>query len=102
MENLNYRGDTFWRTYKIRYNNVSYTFHSGDKVIAAFVNNGVKYLKKEVTLNEDSDSITIEWSAEDMKSLRCDEKYILEVEFTTQNFVKTYQEKIDIKRDFII
>lgn len=97
----NYKGDTFWRTYKVRYENAPYTFQVGDIIKAAFILKGTKYIKKEITLDSQADSVTIEWTADEMKKLKGDEIYILEAEITTTDFVKTYQENINIKKDYI-
>lgn len=102
MNSVNYRGDTFWRTYKVKYNNMPYAFESGDKIIVAFIKNGIKYLKKEITLDDSAESITVEWDADDMKTLKYDNEYILEAEITTKDFVKTYQETIKITKDYIV
>ena len=44
--------------------------------------------------------VNITWTGEDMATLEIGD-YILEVEFNTQDFVKTHQEKIKIDYDFI-
>ena len=99
---MNYRGDTFWRTYKVKYDNAPYTFASGDKITVAFIRNGIKYLKKEIDITDGSESVTIEWDADEMKTLKYNCEYILEAEISTNDFVKTYQETIEIKRDYIV
>lgn len=98
----NYRGDTFWRTYKVKYENAPYTFVVGDIIKVAFINDGNKFLEKEITLDNSADSITVEWSANEMATLKSNKEYILEAEITTATFVKTYQETIKLDKDYIL
>lgn len=96
-----FRGDTFLRSYSIEFEDGIYTFQAGDKIKIAFCKyNGNKYLLKEKILPIGEDEIDITFTGDEMSTLEIGE-YILEVEFTTNNFVITQQEKIHIDEDFI-
>ena len=97
----NYRGDTFFRSYSINIDGELYKFQKGDKIKVAFCLFGVeKYLLKEISLVENETEANVQWSAEEMATLNVGD-YILEVEFETLDFTKTYQENIKISEDFI-
>lgn len=96
-----FRGDTFFRSYSIELQNEIYKFQNGDKIKIAFCKyNGEKYLPKEIILPAEKTEIDVTFTAEEMATLEIGD-YILEVEFNTIDFVKTYQEKIKIDEDFI-
>lgn len=101
MEN-NYRGDTFWRSYEVEYEDKPYKFQEGDVLKVAFydfANN--EYLLKEIIVDSEKDKIDVMWQKEEMATLN-NRQYILEVEVTTNLFRKTYQELVDISKDYII
>lgn len=99
--NKNYRGDTFFRNYSVELDNGTYAFKSGDKIKVAFCRyDNKKFLKKEIELSVGETDVNITWDGKEMATLEIGE-YILEVEFNTQDFVKTHQEKIKIDYDFI-
>ena len=97
----NFRGDTFFRSYSIELENENYVFQSGDKIKVGFCRfNDKKELLKEIDLPIGKTEIDITWSADEMATLEIGD-YILEAEVTTNDFVKTHQEKIKIDYDFI-
>lgn len=99
--NKDYRGDTFFRSYSINIDGELYKFQSGDKIKVAFCLFGVdKKLLKEIKLVEGNTEVDVTWSAEEMSTLNVGD-YVLEVEFETVDFTKTYQENIKISEDFI-
>lgn len=100
--NKTLRGDTFWRTYTVSYENETYTFQEGDVLKVAFCDkdNSIRLLKKH-TFDKPSQNVTIEWSPEEMAQLES-KRWILEVEVSTKEFRKTYQEFVDIFPDYII
>ena len=99
--NKTFRGDTFWRTYEVEYENEPYIFEIDDVVRVAFCDEHNKYLLKEHKVTSPEESIRIEWTPEEMAELES-KTYILEVEVTTKKFRKTYQEFVDISKDYII
>ena len=101
MEN-NYRGDTFWRSYEVEYEDKPYKFQEGDVLKVAFFDYaGNEYLPKEISVDSEKDKIDVMWQKEEMSTLH-NRKYILEVEVTTKMFRKTYQEEIDVSEDYIV
>ena len=101
MEN-NYRGDTFWRSYEVEYEDKPYKFQEGDVLKVAFydfANN--EYLLKEIVVDSEKDKIDVMWQKEEMATLN-DRQYILEVEVTTNLFRKTHQELVDLSQDYIV
>lgn len=99
---MNFKGDTFWRTFKLKYENAPYQLHNGDVVKSAFINNdGVKFAEKTINITETMDNITIEWSDTEMADVYSGE-YILETEFLTADFRKTVQESVLINKDYIL
>lgn len=100
---MNYRGDTFTRVVKAKYQNQQYLFKTGDVIKACFVKKykNVLYLQKEINITEDGiQSVEIEWTKSEMNTLPLTD-YILEIEINTNVFTKTYQEKITIEEDYI-
>ena len=101
MEN-NYRGDTFWRSYEVEYENETYTFKEGDYIIVAFCDYaGNRFLEKNIKATANKTAIEVVWSKDEMATLE-NKQYILEVEVTTSDFRKTYQEQVDISADYIV
>ena len=101
MEN-NYRGDTFWRSYEVEYENSPYTFQEGDVLKVAFYDFTEKaYLPKTIVVEQIQSKIDVIWEKEEMATLD-NRQYILEVEITTKNFRKTYQEMIVVSKDYIV
>lgn len=101
MEN-NYRGDTFWRSYNLNYENSPYVFQKGDILKVAFFDiEGKEFLSKEIIVEEQNQKIDVLWNQNEMATLP-NGKYVLEVEITTANFRKTYQEIVDISKDYIV
>jgi hypothetical protein len=99
--NKDYRGDTFFRSYSLKIDGELYNFQQGDKLKVAFCLFGVdKKLIKEISLTEGETEANVVWSAEEMATLALGD-YILEAEFNTIDFTKTYQENIKISEDFI-
>lgn len=99
--NKDYRGDTFFRSYSLKTDGELYKFQEGDKLNVAFCLFGVdKKLIKEISLTEGETEVNVVWSAEEMATLDLGD-YILEAEFNTIDFTKTYQETIKISEDFI-
>lgn len=99
--NKNFRGDTFWRTYEVEYENEPYTFETDDSLKVAFCDEHDKYLLKEYKVDSPQKSIRIEWTPEEMAELES-KRWVLEVEITTKNFRKTYQEFVDVFKDYIV
>lgn len=100
--NKNYRGDTFWRSYEVEYENEPYTFKEGDYIIVAFCDYaGNRHLEKKIGATVDSTKVDVVWSRDEMATLD-DRQYVLEVEVSTIDFRKTYQEQIDIYEDYIV
>lgn len=101
MEN-NYRGDTFWRSYEVEYENSPYAFQEGDVLKVAFYDFAEKaYLPKTITVKQIQSKIDVVWEKEEMATLNS-RQYILEVEITTKYFRKTYQEMIEVSKDYIV
>lgn len=99
--NKDYRGDTFFRSYSLKIDGELYKFQEGDKIKVAFCLFGMdKKLLKEIPLTVGESEVNVSWSAEEMATLILGD-YVLEVEFNTRDFVKTYQENIKISEDFI-
>ena len=99
--NKTFRGDTFWRTFLIEYENEPYMFQEGDKIRSAFCDDSGKHLLKEITVEKSAETVKIEWSSEEMATL-VSKRWILETEITTKKFRKTHQEVVDIFKDHII
>lgn len=98
----NYRGDTFWRSYEVEYEDKPYKFQPDDVLKIAFYNfNGEEFLPKEIVINEETSKVDVMWQKEEMATLN-DRQYILEVEVTTNLFRKTHQELVDLSQDYII
>ena len=99
---MTFRGDTYSRTLKVNFaDKTPYQFTNGDKVKTVFVGtNKTKYLEKEITVESNKYEVQLQWTPEEMKTLPID-YYILEVEITTGEFVKTYQTVITVKEDYI-
>ena len=96
-----FRGDTFFRSYSVEFDNENYTFKSGDIIKVAFcLYTGEKFLEKIINVSTEQDQVDISWSANEMATLKIGE-YILETEITTSSFTKTHQEIIKITEDFI-
>lgn len=58
--NRNYRGDTFWRSYEVEYEDKPYKFQEGDVLKVAFydfANN--EYLLKEIVVDSEKEQIDI-------------------------------------------
>ena len=97
----NFRGDTFLRSYSIELENDIYTFQSGDKIKIAFCRyDDKKFLPKVIDLPVGKTEVDVTFTADEMATLEIGD-YILETEVTTQDFVKTHQEKIKIDQDYI-
>ena len=99
--NKTFRGDTFWRTYEVEYENEPYTFEIDDIIKVAFCDEHDKYLLKEHKVSSPQESIRIEWTPEEMAELES-KRWVLEAEVTTKNFRKTYQEFVDVFKDYIV
>lgn len=99
--NKNYRGDSFWRSYEIEYENSSYSFQEGDYLKVAFCSNNNRFLEKRIEATSGEKKIDVQWTPEEMSTLLIKD-YILEVEITTLDFRKTYQEIVTITEDKII
>ena len=100
MEN-NYRGDTFWRSYEVEYEDKPYKFQEGDVLKVAFFDYaGNEYLPKEIIVDSEKDKIDVMWQKEEMALLN-NRQYVLEVEVTTNLFRKTHQEILDVSQDYI-
>ena len=61
---------------------------------------GKKHLPKEISLPAGETEVDVTFTANEMATLEIGD-YILETEVTTQDFVKTHQEKIKIDQDYI-
>jgi hypothetical protein len=97
----NYRGDTFFRNYSVVIDGEKHIFKENEKIKVAFCRyDNKRFLEKEIIANVGTDEINIVWNADEMRTLEIGD-YILEAEVTTQDFVKTNQEKIKIDLDFI-
>ena len=97
----NFRGDTFFRSYSVEFENEKYNFKIGDSIKLAFcLYTGEKFLEKIINVSTQQEQIDVSWSANEMATLKIGE-YILETEITTSSFTKTHQEKITITEDFI-
>ena len=101
MEN-NYRGDTFWRSYEVEYENEPYTFKNGNYIKVAFFSLAEEeFLPKKIDVVDGKTKIDVTWTKEEMATLS-EGTYFLECEVTTSDFRKTYRELIDITKDYII
>ena len=96
-----FRGDTFWRTYEVEYENEPYTFETDDLLKVAFCDDNSRYLLKEYKVTSPQKSIKIEWTPEEMAQLDC-KKWVLEAEVTTKHFRKTHQEIVEMCKDCIV
>ena len=101
MKEKDFRGDTFFRSYTVDFDNEAYKFIKGDIVRAVFVKEGQKYLEKTIEVASEQDQVDIRWEAEEMATLEIG-SYILEVEISTNVFVKTGQEQIYVSKDHIV
>ena len=100
--NKNYRGDTFWRTYEVEYENEPYIFKKGDYIKVAFFSlSEEEFLPKKIEATDGLTKIDVTWSKEEMATLK-NQSYFLECDVTTSDFRKTYRETIDITNDYII
>ena len=100
MKQENFRGDTFFRSYTVDFDNEAYKFIKGDIVKVAFVKDDIRYLEQTIEVVSEQDQVDIRWEAKDMATLEIGQ-YILETEITTNVFVKTDQEQIYVAKDYI-
>ena len=98
----NYRGDTFWRSYEVDYDDKAYIFQEGDILKVAFYDfSGKEFLPQKIVVNSETEKVDVMWQKEEMATLKRGQ-YVLEVEITTKMFRKTYQELLDISEDYIV
>lgn len=100
-----FRGDTLKFDFTATLDKKPYSFKKGD-VLKVGIKESLKRPKcgllKRIDINEDTESVRICFSHEEMKKV-CEGDKILEVELTTTNkeVLTIYQEKIKIKGDVI-
>ena len=96
-----FRGDTFMRTVKVtQANKIPYEFKQGDIIKCCFVKDDKKILEKEIVVNTLATEVPIAYTSEEMATLEVD-TYIFEIEVNLDGYVKTYQEKIELDRDYL-
>ena len=96
-----FRGDTFMRTVKATHpNKIPYEFKQGDIIKCCFVRNDTNYLEKTQVLETSATEVPITYTKDEMATLEVD-TYIFEVEANLDGYVKTYQEKIELDKDYI-
>lgn len=100
MKEKDFRGDTFFRSYTVDFDNEAYKFIRGDIVKVAFIKDNIRYGEQTIEVATEQDQVDIRWEAEEMAKLEIGQ-YILETEITTNVFTKTHQESIYIDKDYI-
>lgn len=95
-----FRGDTFNKTITVTLDGTTpYEFVVGDRIKTCFVK-GKTYNEKEIVIEAPTEAVKVSYSSEEMQNVELG-KNIFEVEVQTGSFVKTYQQLIEIERDYI-